>query len=250
MVKMMLVVKKIVTALICMLPSILAVQLLRLIGHSVGRKVKIGLSIVYADIIYLQDFSRIGHLNFICCDGLDIAESAYIGRGNIIYGSFWVILHKLAAIGNNNKIIRGPKNTVSATKSSINLGELSKVTTNHRIDMSRSVKFGKYTTLAGAKSEIWTHGYFHDREGPGRYRIDGEVILGDNIYIGSSSIIVAGVKIASGAHVGPGASITKNITSEGIYLSPMPIKISSEVLSSDHLTRDETIKSEIVLFTP
>ncbi len=73
--------------------------------------------------------------------------------------------------------------------------------------------------MAGTDSQVWTHGYVHDREGAGRYRIDGEVKIGANVYIGSRCIVTAGVRIADGAMVGAGTTVARDLPNASLYVA-------------------------------
>jgi acetyltransferase-like isoleucine patch superfamily enzyme len=99
------------------------------------------------------------------------------------------------------------------------LGELAKITARHRIDCTQSVHIGDYSTVAGAGSQIWTHGYVHDVKGPGRYRVDGRVVIENNVYIGSACLISMGVRIGTGVIVGGGTAVPKSLTEPGLYVS-------------------------------
>ena len=137
---------------------------------------------------------------------------------NILRGPFELILDTTAAIGTFNVIQRGPKGVTYGT-SQLKLGILSKITSYHFIDLTRSITFGDYTTLAGIRSQIWTHGYFHASEGPGRFRVDGEVIVGNNVYIGSGCLINPGIRISDGINIGGNSSISKSLLEKGMYVS-------------------------------
>jgi len=143
---------------------------------------------------------------------------SYFGRLNVVKGPIIIDLHEQAAIGNSNVITRAPIG-VSYGESRLTLGILSKITANHRIDSMCDITFGDYTTLAGSGSQIWTHGYYHEKEGSGRYRIDGPIHLNDNVYIGSMCVFNAGVTIESGITVGSGSSISKDLKERGLYVS-------------------------------
>lgn len=55
--------------------------------------------------------------------------------------------------------------------------------------------------------------------GPGRYRIDGKVEIGNNVYIGSRCIISMGIRISSGTIVGAGVTVARNLDEPGLYVS-------------------------------
>lgn len=201
------------------LPASISFWLLNLLGHKIHSKSKIGFSILWIkDKLVLEEFAKIGHFNLIRIDNLIIAQRGYIGKFNIIGGPLKIILEETAAIGNGNHIDRGPLGVTYGT-ATLQLGILTKITANHRLDCTRSITFGNYTTLAGHDSQLWTHAYSHDRNGPGRFRIDGEIIIGNNVYIGSRCIINGGVVIADGVTVGSNASVSKSLVEAGTYVS-------------------------------
>lgn len=202
-----------------LLPSGMCIPLLRFLGHRIGSGAHIGCSFIMSDQLVLQGNASIGHFNFISTRRVVLRREAYIGRGNIIYGPLSVSLAERAAIGNSNKIVRGKLGPVTVGPSRLRLGELSKITASHRIDCTASIIVGAFSTFAGTSSELWTHGYVHQLSGPGRYRIDGRITIGDNVYIGSSSIITAGVRICDGVIVGAGTTVAKNLLEPGLYVS-------------------------------
>jgi len=210
--------KKLLIALICLLPSKLPNIILSGLGFNVSFKAKIGFSIILTPNIHLSEYSRIGHFNFIKCNEIILKPNSYVNHLNIVKGPFDLLLDIKAAIGNNNKIVRAPIG-VSYRKSKLTLGELSKLTSCHYVDLTKSITFGKFSTLAGISSQIWTHGYVHEEKGAGRIRVDGEINIGDNVYIGSSCVFNPGVKIADAISVGSGSVISKDLTEKGLYVN-------------------------------
>jgi len=98
------------------------------------------------------------------------------------------------------------------------LGEHSKITSSHRFDMMRSILIGCNTVIAGIATQFWTHGYVHKKNNS-RYRVDGEIKIGDNVYIGSNSIINAGLMINNNITVGSNSVVSKSLKDEGLYVS-------------------------------
>ena len=202
-----------------LLPSTIARFALNLLGHRVASGVRIGFTILRVEQLVLQERSRIGHLNFISIRRLTLRTDAYVGRLNIIHGPVSVSLSQSSAIGNGNKITRGATGPVTFGPSRLRLGKLAKITANHRLDCTSSIVVGDFSTIAGANSELWTHGYVHDETGPGRYRVDGRIDIGNNVYIGSASIITTGVRISDSVIVGAGAVVARNLAEPGMYVS-------------------------------
>ncbi len=210
---------KFVTAIICFLfPVKLSFWLLNLLGHEVHHSARIGFSFLVVPKLTLKEKTRIGHFNFIKVNSLFIDKEGYIEKYNKITGPIDVTLAVTAAIGNSNKIYRAPLG-ITYGKSILYLGILSKITGNHRLDCTRSITMGDYSILAGHNSQLWTHGYTHDKEGPGRYRVDGEIEIGSNVYIGSMCVINAGLKIADKIVVGSNSCVSKSLLEQGTYVS-------------------------------
>jgi acetyltransferase-like isoleucine patch superfamily enzyme len=207
------------TALAALLPRPFGPAALNLLGHSVGGRARIGFSLVLADRLVLQDGARIGHLNLLMMRRLVMRSGARMGRRNVVHGPVSIAMGEHALIGNRNKVLRAPQGSVCPGPALFRLGELAGITGDHRVDCTRSVRMDDFSTVAGAGTQIWTHGYVHDQEGPGRYRIDGRVRIGRNVYVGSACVVTAGVSIADGAVVGAGATVARSLSEPGLYVS-------------------------------
>ncbi|MBX3165002.1 MAG: hypothetical protein KF900_11025 [Bacteroidetes bacterium] len=212
--------KKIITLKLCFLfPTWSVFWLLNLLGHKVSAKSKIGFSFLWMQgKLELNETSRIGHFNIIRINSLTIQKGGYIGKFNNIKGPIEISLAEKAAIGNWNSIYRAP-NGVTYGKAVLKIGSLSKITTHHRLDCTRSITIGNYSIIAGNESQLWTHAYYHDKEGVGRFRIDGEIFIGNNVYVGSCCIINGGVSIANAVTVGAGVCVSKSLTEAGTYVN-------------------------------
>jgi len=149
---------------------------------------------------------------------MSIGQKGYIGNNNQMNGPFAVVLEENAAIGNRNKLYRAPMG-VTYGDACLKLGVLAKITTRHNIDCTRSITIGNYSTVAGHDSQLWTHAYYQDRFGPGRFRLDGEIEIGNNVNIGSKTVLNCGIKIADGVVIGSNSSVSKSLLKVGTYVS-------------------------------
>lgn len=214
--------------LLFLLPTFLVRRLVNLLGGKVQKGARVGFSIVIARSLRLEPGCRIGHGSLVNIRRLILRTEAYIGHFNVCSGPFDIWLAHQAGIGNRNVISRAPIGVTWGT-AQLRLGRLSKITASHKIDCTRSVIFGQFSTLAGQGSQIWSHGYVHASSGPGRYRVDGRVTVGDNVYIGSHSLILGGIAIADRVVVGAGMTVSRNLEEPGFYVSasmrmlPLPI---------------------------
>jgi acetyltransferase-like isoleucine patch superfamily enzyme len=200
-------------------PNQLTFWFLNVLGHSVHSSAKIGFSIIWMKgKLTLGEKTRIGNFNIIRVNSLSISKTGYIGKFNKINGPIEIILAETAAIGNGNKIYRAPINITYGT-SVLKLGALSKITGNHRLDCTRSIIIGDYSTIAGHDTQLWTHAYYNDEVGAGRFRLDGEIKIGNNVYIGSRCIINCGLEIRDAIVVGANACISKSLLQKGTYVN-------------------------------
>ena len=240
--------KKIATALLCLLPRPFSSIGLNMIGHKISYEAKIGWSLIFVEHLTLEAGSKIRHLNFLQCEKIVLSQKSEIQRGNVIYGPVNIVLSNSAVVGNGNKITRAfAEGDSSATQ--LSLGSLSKITSTHRIDLTRSVSFGPHSTLAGAGSQMWTHGYVHEATGSGRYRVDGTVTVGSNVYLGSGVIITAGLSIGDGVQVGAGATVTTSLEGEDVMFVSQPLRsidISGGRSKRIDLDLDENVTVETV----
>lgn len=89
---------------------------------------------------------------------------------------------------------------------------------SHFIDMTASVRLGANSILAGIGSQLWTHGFYHSRSGAARWRVDGSISIGQNVYVGSRVLICSDVCICDAVTVGAGAVVAKSLTEPGLYV--------------------------------
>ena len=201
-----------------LLPSFFLTPLLKLLGHSVGKNIKIGFSYINVEKLILGDDVIVGHFNLILNEHLELGKNSRIGYMNILKGPFKILLKERAALGNKNYLTRA-KNGITYGDCILRLGILTKITTGHHLDMTRSIFIGDFSILAGIRSQLWTHGYYHSNIGADRIRIDGEIHIGDNVYVGSGCIFNPGVKIANAVHIGGGCTISKSLGNQGMYVN-------------------------------
>lgn len=201
--------------------ALFPVRVARLMSWKLYRRVhptaRVGFSYIGGAAPALGPKVRIGHFNLVSVTTLELEEGARIGHLNRISGRFSVKLAARAAIGNRNSISRSRANGLGPSR--MTLGLWSKITSGHRVNMADNFSMGEYSTVAGAGTQVWTHGYVHDETGIGRYRIDGPVQIGSNVYIGSMCFLSMGVRIADGIIVGGGTAVARDLLDKGLYVS-------------------------------
>jgi len=149
-----------ILACIAVMPSFLKRSFYRLVfGYRIGKRVRIGLSILDAEVCEIADDVSIGHGNLITgVKELNVGDHVRIGHLNIIRGGDKVQLGRYAEIIRMNEInsILEP-DVVAPTDPRFLLGAGSIITTGHKIDFTDLVEIGRRTILGGRNSSLWTH---------------------------------------------------------------------------------------------
>lgn len=235
--------------LFALLSFVMPTRLLRpvgqLFGHSISEGAKIGFSVVCVDRMELGAHARIGHGNIVTTQTLTLSERAMIGHLNRLHGPVHVRLDNEALIGNRNKIYRASQHTFKRM-SHVRIGGYSKITSDHLVECLRDVEIGDNTTLGGIGSQLWTHSYYHHPTGRGRFRIDGGITIGNNVYVGSMCVINPGVRICDAVSVGSHSVVARTISEPGLYVSQPLRKLSqtAEGLRSQLIEGDGDLSYE------
>jgi acetyltransferase-like isoleucine patch superfamily enzyme len=209
--------KLFVLALIAPLPSFLKRPCYRLFfGYRIGKRVRIGLSIIDAEECEIEDDVQIGHLNVIIgVKKLVMGDHVKIGHLNILRGGDEARLGRYAEIIRLNEINSIPEpDVVTPTEPVFLLGEGSIVTTGHKIDFTDRVEIGRRSILGGRNSSLWTHNRQRTRP----------IKIGSFAYIGSEIRVAPGAVIPSRCIVGIGAVITTQLTEENHLIGGVPAK--------------------------
>lgn len=192
--------------------------LLKICGLNISWHSKIGLSLILTKNITLHENSSISHLNFIKCDSVTLYKYSTIGLLNLFKGSFEVILKESSHIGKAN-ILKNNGLAVIPKPSVFQLGEYSKITAAHYIDMSCDVLLGDNCVLGGRNTLLWTHGFIHFDMGVNRLIKLEPIVIGNGVYIGSSCVINPATVIGDGINIGSGSSVSGSIHEPGLYIS-------------------------------
>lgn len=210
--------KKFLTAITAfLLPSRVAVVVLNLLGHKIHSTAKIGFSVLYLNGLYMGENASIGHLNLIKANKLLMRKGAFFKKFNRINGPINLLFDESAALATSNSVYRADS-VVNPGLATLKLGKLGQIVSQNKIDLTKSITLGENTTIGGHGGQLWTHGYVHERRGAGRIRVDGEIIIGDNVYIGSRCTFNPGISIANGVTVGSNVCISKSLKKAGMYV--------------------------------
>ena len=215
-----------VLAALAILPSFLKRPLYRLFfGYKIGKRVRIGLSLIDARDCTIEDDVQIGHLNVITrVEQLQIRDHVRIGHLNIIRGGALVSLGRYCELIRMNEINSIPDpEVVNPIDPVFILGDGSIVTTGHKIDFTDRVEIGRRVILGGRNSSLWTHN--RQRTMP--------ITIGSLVYIGSEIRMAPGSSLPARSIVGIGSVITAQLTDEGKLIAGVPAKPVKELSSED-----------------
>lgn len=145
---------------------------------------------------------------------INVSELCTSGGGRI--GAFNV-LRNLAQINLGQNSTIGSWNWISAARefdqlceiesATLVMGAQSGITSRHYIDCSGGVSIGSFSTVAGQRSTILSHGIdFHANE----QRIK-PVTLGDYTFISTGCTLVSGCEVSDGTVVAAGAVVSGHI---------------------------------------
>ena len=184
------------------------------LGYNIDFHSKVGfLSVIVCNKVNLCR-CRIGMLNYISCVELTMKEGAWINNFNKVLLLNKLYLDKGAGIKNKNAVT-GLYEESFETRDNCNLilGESSLITNQHGVDCTSEVIIGSNVVVAGSATQIWTHGFDHKRN-----MILKPLTIGDNVYVGSRSLLLGGV-ICNDVVIGAGTTVSKTITKPGLYVS-------------------------------
>jgi len=213
-------------ACIAVLPSFLKRPCYRLFfGYRIGRRVRVGLSIIDARTCQIDDDSRIGHLNVIIgVANLKLGDHVKIGHLNIIRGGELVDLGRYSELMRMNEINSIPEpDAVNLVDPRFMLGNGSIVTTGHKIDFTDRVEIGRRTIIGGRNSSLWTHN--RQRTQP--------ITIGEFAYVGSEIRMTPGSALPPRCVVGIGAVVTRKIEADGWMIAGVPAKPIRELTAED-----------------
>jgi acetyltransferase-like isoleucine patch superfamily enzyme len=224
-------------ATVALLPGFLKRPLYRgLFGYRIGRRVRLGFSLIDAGECEIADDVCVGHLNAIIGVGkLSVGEHANIGHLNVIRGGDEVSIGRYAEILRMNEINSIPNPlVVNPIDPRFSLGDGAIVTAGHKIDFTDRVSIGRRSILGGRNSSLWTHNRQRTRP----------VEIGELTYVGSEIRVAPGGVIPSRCVVGIGSVVTGKLEGEYLLIAGVPARVVKPLSEEDrflveHKTRPD-----------
>ena len=225
-------------AAVAALPGFLKRPLYRwLFGYRIGRRVRLGFSLIDAAECEIADDVRVGHLNAIVGVGrLSIGDHARIGHLNVIRGGDEVSIGRYAEILRMNEINSIPDPlVVNPTDPRFSLGDGAIVTAGHKIDFTDRVQIGRRSILGGRNSSLWTHNRQRTRP----------VEIGELTYVGSEIRVAPGGVIPSRCIVGIGSVVTGRIEGEYQLIAGVPARARKPLSEEDRFLVENKTRPDL-----
>lgn len=199
------------SVLVGLLPtSSVKVWLLRRLGHTIGRECTV------SPVVLVRS-------------QLDLGDNVRIGMGNVFKDLQQVRIRHNSRIGQWNWITAAPEFLQFAAEGvdacSLTIGEHSAITSRHYIDCSGSITIGGYTTVAGMRSTLITHGIdiLPNRQ------TALPITIGSFALVGSNVKLVPGCNVPSRCVVAMGSVVVSGLDDEGYLLAGNPARPKKKV---------------------
>lgn len=166
--------------------------------------------------------ARVGPVLLVHVGALEIADDAVIGPFNVFRDLRGLVLGTSSLIGQWNWVSAARPLLVEEHQGWLRIGAESSVTSRHYIDASGGVTIGDFTTMAGMRSTVVTHGIdWRDSAQTAR-----PVSIGDYCLISSNVKIAPGTTVADRIVVGMGATISGTLDeSDALYVQSRAVVV-------------------------
>lgn len=216
--------KKIIAVLIIFFPwKIKRLIYIKYFKYELDPTSKIGLSIIYPKMLVMKSNSSIN--NFTLCKNIDLLEL----NSNSGIGTFnWITGYPST---NSNK---GHFSYDKKRFPALILGKHSGISSRHMIDCTNTISIGKYSTIAGTRSQFLTHSvniYTSRQESL-------PIVIGDYCFISTNTICVSGCIIPDYSIIGALSLCNKEYKDKySLYGGVPAIKIKSLDKKISYFTR-------------
>jgi acetyltransferase-like isoleucine patch superfamily enzyme len=182
-------------------------------SYKLDRTARIGYSWIFPSELIMGKNARIGHFNVaIHLDKLQLDNDTIVERGNWITGFSTKTdsKHFKHQIGRISELI---------------MGEHAAITKNHHIDCTSSIYIGKFTTIAGYRSQILTHSIniMENRQD------SNPISIGAYCFVGTASIILGGTTLPDYSVLGAQSLLNKRLDETYSLYGGVPAKSISKI---------------------
>lgn len=197
----------------------------RVFGYRIGRRVRIGASLLDVRECDIGDDVTIGHGNaFVAVGRLVIGDHASIGSLNLVRGGDEVRLGRWCQLLRRNELnsIVGADPT-NPTDPRLEVGPGCVITDGHRLDFTDRIVLGERVILGGRNSSLWTHN--RQRTAP--------IEIGARTYVGSEVRMAPGASVPGRCIVALGSVVAGQLAGEDMVFGGVPAKALRPLGESD-----------------
>jgi len=208
-------VRLLVLATFGLLPSSVAKLCYRIFfGYKIGKRARIGFSLIDAKECEIADDVTIGHFNiFVGTKKLSIGEHTRIGMLNILRGGDEIRIGRYCEILRLNEINSIPDpEVINENDPRFILGDASMLGASHKLDFTDRIEIGRNVIIGGRNSTFWSH----------NRQMTAPIEVGDFCYLGSEIRVAPGCSIPRFTVVGMGSVLTKQFTDERTLIAGVP----------------------------
>ncbi len=181
--------RKLILIFFMFLPSLVKVKILKICGHKIGKRVRIGFSYIDSGKIILGDDVSISSFNYIKgLSRLEMMNNSRIGG----FGNWFT----------SSKLFKS-----DSDKGVLIIGDSSNITGRHYFDLQGKIIIGKNILIAGFGSTFFTHGYTPDNPFVVR-----DITIGSNCYIGSHCFFTPGSMIGDNSFVAANTTVSRDFS--------------------------------------
>jgi hypothetical protein len=178
-----------------------------LLGYRLHPTARIGFSLVAAESVELAEGARIGHLNVVRgLSRLELGPHAIIAQLNWITG-----------------FPAGPSPHFAhqtERKPTLRLAEHSAVTSRHLLDCTNLITLGRFSTVAGFRSQMLTHSI----DLASCRQTSAPVEIGAYCFVGSGSIVLPGARLPDYCVLAAGAVLTQPLEETHTLYAGVPAR--------------------------
>ena len=201
--------KKYLALVVLLFPWVIRRHVYRLIfKYDIHSRAYIGFSWIYPEKLILDSGARIGHMTV--CKNIASVE---IGRDSTIGSLNWItgFPYGTDSLHFKSDISRFP---------ALILKEHSAITSRHMIDCTDTITIGKFSTIAGIRSQFLTHSI-----NIGKARQEAMPIkIGEYCFIGTNSVVLKGSIVPNSCVVGAMSLINKEFDEEYSLYGGVPAR--------------------------
>ena len=183
----------------------------------------------------IGDDFRIGFGSYIDCSTINISNHVQIGNMVRIKYLDYFEIGDNSSIGSST-VVCGAYDINKFDERNLIIGRNCGILCSHYFDVVAPIKIGNNVTIAGKYSQFYTHSFDLNHN-----RLDGEINIGNDVYIGAGALINLGVYICDKVVIQGGTCVNKDVIESGVYCSYAFIK-RGEVREYRELFADKSNK--------